>query len=353
MRKKRGIFIYPQTKESLKKENNNYVSQLIKHFGQEFKIVNGISEIGLVDALLKLKKTDVYYFNWIENLPTKRFGFFQLILLIFILILCKILNKKIIWFVHNNISHDKKYYQVKKFIVRIMSEFADLILAHSNEIKLKLPKDKLQVFHHPIENYQPLNTNEPFSYDMLIWGAVMPYKGIAEFVEYASKNLDIKHYKILIAGKFDSEDYHNRVLQAKSDNITVINRFITDEELINLFSQSRYILFTYVSSSVLSSAALCKSLSFGKEIIAPNVGSFKELGEQDLIYTFSTFAELETLLLELKENRKKRIKTTSLHKYIQDTSWDSFSQFTVRHINFLFSSLSKYRKSSNTLSLLK
>lgn len=336
MEEKKRIFVYPITSESLSKENNNYVSQLTSHLISEFEIVNGITEVGLVDALKKFRRTDIYYFNWIENLPEKRFGFLQVLLLLLLLIGCKVFNKKVIWFVHNNISHDKKYYRTKKFIASSMGTFADLILSHSAEIKIHVPKKKLHIFHHPIETYKPLNTVLSPNYDMLIWGAVQPYKGVAEFVEFAANSKQLSTCKILIAGKFQSNAYHDSIVEKKSGNVSIMNKFVAEEELMSLFSQSKYVLFTYASTSVLSSAALCKTLSFGKETIAPNVGSFKELGNEDLVYTYDSFDDLENLWRQLREKKRKEIDKSRLYTYIQNTSWEAFSIFLSKKINGLY-----------------
>jgi beta-1,4-mannosyltransferase len=329
------IFIYPITKEILKKENNDYIKKLTSYLNINYTIINHATDIGLLDALLKFRKADIYYFNWIENLPEKRFGILQTALLVLLLILCKIFDKKVVWFIHNNISHNKKYLQLKKIIVKLMSLFADLIFSHSAEIKFKLPNQKLHIFHHPIKNFNPLVTTNPYEYDLLIWGTIQPYKGISEFVDFASNSKVLNSKKILIAGNFKSNDYYENILRKKNINISIENRFITEEELICLFKQSKYILFTYTSDSILSSAALCKSLSYGKEVIAPNIGSFMELGKENLIYTYSSFKELETLLQALSEP-KKMIDKNKLNNYIQETSWSAFTSFLIDQINALY-----------------
>lgn len=330
------MYLYPLNPESLRKENNSYVRQLVAHLGHDFTIVNRSTKRGLLDALTKFSKTDIYYFNWIENLPTNRFGHLQVGLLAGLLLLCKLSNKKVVWFVHNNIAHSKKHYQIRKIIVRLMASFADLVLSHSSEITVPVPKEKLHIFHHPLEVYQPLPAVEPFAYDLLIWGAVLPYKGVAEFIEFAANSPHMADYKIMIAGKFQSAEYYDRCAQHKSGNVSLVNGFIDEEELIALFAQSKYVLFTYASPSVLSSAALCKSLSFGKAVIAPNVGSFKELGKEGLIHTYNSFPELEILLDELAKNRRAEVNMEALEEYAGTTTWESFSSFVSKCIHQLY-----------------
>ena len=336
MNKKKSVFLYPITKAVLREGNNDYIKQLMKHLGSDFAISNRVSGVGLLDALLKFRKTDVYYFNWVEDVPTKRFGTVQVFLLFVLLQLCKISNKKVVWFVHNNISHYKERLALKKRVIKLMTRYADLVLSHSTEVKLKLPANKLQIFHHPIEDYQPLAFTQPFRFDLLIWGKVSAYKGVAEFVQFVASSPVLRNYRILLAGKFASDAYYDEIMKNKPDNLVVRNEFITHDSLLELFLQSRYVLFTYTSTSVLSSAALCKTLSFGKEVIGPNIGSFKELGERKLIYTYDSFQGLGTLLKDLAENKRPQVEAADLRQYVQQTSWKSFSAFVIERINGLF-----------------
>ena len=336
MRKTRQIYVYPLTNENIKPGSNPYIPQLILNLNRHFQVINNITDKGLIDAIAKFGKTDIYYLNWIEDVPTKRYGVLQTLILPFFLVACKIANKKIVWFIHNNISHSKKKFGLKKFIVGLLLRFADLILSHSAEVKFTIPKDKSRVFHHPLEKFRPLPNLQKKKYDVLIWGSVSPYKGISEFVEHAAASASLSKYKFLIAGSFPSIDYYEEVINKKSDNISVINKMFSEEELIELFSESKYILFTYASESVLSSAALCKSLSFGKEVIAPCRGSFKELGRDQLLHNFDSFASLEKLLDQLSQGEIKKVEEAHLHKYAENTSWERFSGFLEKNLNGLF-----------------
>lgn len=66
-------------------------------------------------------------------------------------------------------------------------------------------------------------------YDLLIWGAISKYKGVAEFVQYLTKKQS--HLRVLIIGKCDSKDYFSQLLSSKNDNIQIENRTLTFEQL--------------------------------------------------------------------------------------------------------------------------
>jgi beta-1,4-mannosyltransferase len=333
MRDKKRLFVYPNTSESYRHGGNSYIRNLIFYLSDEFTIVNRKTTIGLLDVLLKLHKCDIIYFNWIEDIPDRRFGFLQVPLLAILLFLAKIRNIKIIWFIHNNVSHSRKRGHLKKFIVRIMRNAADVILSHSNELKLDIDRRKFYAFDHPIEQFQPVVKKPRYKYDLLIWGTVSPYKGVNQFIEYVSKAQGFNIFTILIAGKFQSEAYYEDLKNKKPVNVTLVNKILSEEELTELFSESRYVLFTYNSPSVLSSAALCKTLSLGKEVIGPGIGSFKELGRKGLLYNYDSFVSLEKLMHELETGKVKPIDKVCLARYIESVSWNNFAGFLTYTIN--------------------
>ncbi len=332
MQGRKAIYIYPYTGETYKEGGNSYIRNLVTHLRNEYHIVNKKTAIGMLDVLINMNKSDIIYFNWIEDLPDRRFGYLQVLMLFLILVIAKLTNKKIIWFIHNNISHTKKNLVLKKAIIRLMKRYADLILSHSTEVKLDIPKHKLHVFHHPIEDNAVPASKKSFSYDLLIWGSVSPYKGVSGFVDFVATSATFKNYSILIAGRFTVDSYYEYVKERKPENITIINKTLPEEELSEIFSLCPYVLFTYNSPSVLSSASLCKSLSFRKTVIAPRTGSFKELGDMGLLYNYDSFEELETLLEKLRTGKLKPIDDAMLLNYIQRTGWDDFTKFLNKTI---------------------
>jgi glycosyltransferase involved in cell wall biosynthesis len=190
----------------------------------------------------------------------------------------------------------------------------------------------IKVFEHPMEEMPFIKNAETPSYDALIWGSVSPYKGILEFAEFNSSINSMHSQKILIAGKFTSKELYDRIAAFQKDNVELINRIVEEDELLDLFTRSRYIVFCYRSASVLSSAALCKTLSYGKTIIGPNIGAFKELGKKGLIYTYESFDELAEMLERFKSSPEFADQRL-IRDYIQQTSWTSFKNFLVHHLN--------------------
>lgn len=73
----------------------------------------------------------------------------------------------------------------------------------------------------------------------------------------------MKSKRILIVGRCPESKYAKEIDDAIAEsNITFDNRFFSDKELRNSISQSKVILFTCNTESVLSSGALIYSLNF-------------------------------------------------------------------------------------------
>jgi beta-1,4-mannosyltransferase len=329
---KKRIYLYPITPYVYQKGANGYILNVIKILSEEFTVINKSTKLGMFDLFRKLPKCDIIYFNWIADLADKRLGYLQIPVLFFILVCSKILNIKIAWFIHNDVSHTPKNWFAKKLIRRMMMLFADVSFSHSNELSLIKKLPEIKVFDHPMEELDMIDNIVSPSYDALIWGSVSQYKGISEFVEFNAATEKLNEQCILIAGKFSSENLYKNIESLKKDNLEIVNKVVEEDELIDLFTRSRYIIFCYRSASVLSSAALCKTLSHGKTIIGPNIGAFKELGRKGLIYTYESFEELAEMLGRFKSS-PEFIDQRLIKDYTQQTSWTSFKDFLVYHLN--------------------
>jgi beta-1,4-mannosyltransferase len=333
MKKRESIYIYPNTKARLNKGSNDYIHNLLHCLSKSFEVINKeVTRFGLLDVLYKIRRIDIIYFNWIEELPDKRFAYFQIVILWLVLLTSKATNIKIVWFLHNNCTHHNKNIWLKKNVTKLMSKYSHYILSHSQDITFKVPNNKLYVFPHPIEEKSFISSKLPYVYDLLVWGKVSPYKGIGEFLEYNYNCEDLMKHSIVVAGKFESETYYNEILNYKKSNVTIVNKALEDDELTELMSNSKCVLFTYNSPSVLSSGALCKTLSYGKEIIGPMLGSFKELGEKKLIHNFKNYSEICSIL---EETGKEDINSYQLRlkDYTREVSWGHFSNFISKTLS--------------------
>ena len=319
------FYVFPVGDPNLNIGKNPYILNLIDAIENKNKIVvnkSNFTKFGIFSVFKYVFLTDVYIFNWLESLQSKRFGIIQSISLPILLLILKLLGKKILVVFHNKYAHDGKSFfsELNIFFSTLLS---DKIITHSNEGKsylinklgIFINRNKVQVVFHPVYSSE-LFASDNFitEYDYIIWGAMSPYKGIYDFLNFVKYDEKFKLKKILICGKFSSEDFYNKVLALNLKNITIVNEFITDEKLKEFISLSKTILFVYVSDSVLSSGALTSSLNYSKPIIGPRKGAFKDLENEKIIACYNSYDEIDRIKLKFDKN--------STLSYLNSNSWD-------------------------------
>jgi len=320
------VYFYPN-KPMLNPYTGNFINSLKKNYN--FINVTRPSKSGIFDILKYIQKIDYIFLNWIEELTNGRGGVIQSLFFIIIIKILKIKRVIIVWTLHNKLSHSGNYLFIKKILNKILIKNSNFILTHSTEgieYAKKLAKGKalnIKYLPHPVQQRKS-DTRPKVLYDIIIWGNIMPYKGIDKFLEYLFDNDYQYKYKILIIGKSDSEQYLNILNKFKNNNIIIENRFINESELIEIIRSSRIVLFTYTKTSVLSSGVLMDSLGLGPEVIGPATGAFADLSTQNVIHVYNDFNELITIIDELLN--KKSIRNFQVKEFIEENSWENFSR---------------------------
>ncbi|MCG8699621.1 MAG: glycosyltransferase, partial [Bacteroidales bacterium] len=323
-------YLYPISNRLKTGVTNPYVDDFIRSMNENVVISNKKypSNAGILNILKFYWSIDYIFLNWIEDLPDKKLGKIQTYIFLFIVRLSKLLGKKIVWTLHNNLSHYKTNIRLKKKIFNHLIKNSDYILTHSSEgvnVVKNIDESKLNrviVLHHPVKPKVIDKEKAKHVYDILIWGTISPYKAVDKFLNYYHGDENLKKLKVCIAGKILSKDYENKVDPLVKGNITLINKFLTLDELEQLFLQSKYVLFTYKSKSVISSGALMDSLAYRNVVIGPNVGAFADLSEEKLVYTYEEYNEIATIIEKAgAENTSKK-----LEEFLKDNTWKKFSE---------------------------
>jgi len=293
------VYVYPNVSRQLMGSNNPYVQRLKQAIGMhELQIDGSVTDKAFPDLLREGLRSDAVVLNWLENLPLRRMGVLQSLIVLVYLRLLKLRGTRIIWIKHNKFSHSRKWFGLTRMIQSALISCADHILTHS--LDTGLPKtNKLHYLPHP-SNIGPEAILRPGMeerpvIDLLIWGSLLPYKGVLEFLRYAAGDEQLSRLNIHIAGK-SSDEYWQQLEQHAGPNVTLVNRFIAEDELTQLFERSRFILFTYNKRSVMSSGVLADSLAACRKIIAPDVGAFADMAQQySFVYLYNDFSEIAAL----------------------------------------------------------
>lgn len=290
------------------------------------------STTGIFDFLKYLFATDYVFFNWVEDVPDKKYGMGQAIFLLAFLNIAKVLKLKVIWTMHNKLSHSHENLFLKRVIFIGLIKKADCIITHASEGILYAEamvtgsKKKIIYIPHPIKT-KNIDHDAMKTIDLLIWGSLSKYKGVLEFLEYLYKKGLENRYKIFIIGKSTSSDYFDSLLKLSNENIVIKDCFPDEDYLGSLISQSRIVLFTYAKLSVLSSGALMDSIGFGANVFGPNVGAFSDLKKEGIIETFDEFDDLIEKLNDGLDNGAGVIRDDQrIALFLRDNSWQAFAE---------------------------
>jgi beta-1,4-mannosyltransferase len=323
------IYMYPKNDYATLESPNPYVLNLEASLSEKHIIVNqNPNTKGVIELFNYIFRADIFFFNWIEDVSLKRYGKLQSILFILFLVAVKALNKKIIWVLHNKYSHEKSNKRWTKFGFELMIKHSDLILTHSNSgvefVKEQFPRyiKKVKYIIHPIEEMLAVKSNVEKKYDILIWGTIHKYKGVIDFLKFAKDFPDLKNVKIMISGVCPDLEEKKQLDKLMTDNIHHINDFQKIEDIAELANQSRFVLFTYNSESILSSGSLMDSLRMGANVIGPNKGAFRDLKSFQFIKTFDTFDEI-SFIIEKNESINN-LHMLDLENFCHQNSWKLF-----------------------------
>ncbi|WP_297092257.1 hypothetical protein [uncultured Draconibacterium sp.] len=321
-----NIYIHPNINKNseIKNANKNPYIVLLK---ESLKIAGyNISEKkgrGIL-GLLKNRKAKIWIINWPESIVFKKYGKLQLLIYLFLLLYGRVLNKHIIWILHNKTHHSKKS-RYSTLSTNITAFFTRTIITHCKE-GVRYAKENYYknayFIPHPIYPNQIIPQSKEELYDILMWGEVSPRKKIAEFLEYCSTDDLLSSFRITICGKCNDVKYARKINEYvdKLNSIKFINRYHDDSEINAFLSKTKYILFTYNKESILSSGALTYSLAAMKPIFGPNTGAFVDLEDEGIVTTFNSFGDLK---LKLKN---PNFDLCSLRRYLSINTWDNFGK---------------------------
>lgn len=331
-----NAYMYPVSARNADSANP-YLRDFMQSLSEDYCFVNENmpSNLGILDIFKYMGRLKMVFFNWVEDLPDKRAGLLQTILLLILLVLFRIMKIKVFYTLHNKDSHYTHHLFLKKLIRNSMLRSANYILCHSSEgleiLSRKYRSDKIRYIPHPFKSRPGRIPPTGKVYDILIWGSIRPYKGIDQYLAYLRKNDLSDKYKTLIIGKIFPLQYENEISGYASEQVKIENRYVDDHQLNELIHQSRIILFTYVEKSVLSSGALIHSLSQGGFVIGPNVGSFRDLHQEKLIEVFDNYSELTQKIDRYLDNPAQDLKR--LNDYIEKNTWEAFAVNIRQWIN--------------------
>lgn len=325
------IYVYPALE---KNSLNPYIENLKQSLSKHYIVVNQTflpNKGQLYDLIVNSRSSDIVYLNWIESLSVARFGFLQSVVFILYFLYLKLKGVKVVNMVHNKFSHNKNV--LTKIIFFFVNSFSDAVFTHSSEgvdftKSHSLCKD-VNYFPHPFSQACCVNKDN-IRFDVLIWGTVLPYKGVYDFLKYLKDNSLLSRYNIAIIGRVMDSRVLDILSTDKSHKIFLKDEIVPKSELYEFIASSKRILFTYLSNSVLSSGALIDSIESNSLVLGPDIAAFKDLRQLGLLNTYTSYSNLISYL-DL-DPCDYYLGKSFLQQTVNKYSWDSFADFLISKI---------------------
>jgi beta-1,4-mannosyltransferase len=272
---------------------------------------------------------DVLHLHWLNPYLKGSTWFVQLIYAIKVLVdlwLVRRTGVKLVWTVHNQVSHNTPYPRLEQWLQQRVLKLANGIVVHhkiASEIISKtyqVEQSKLAIIPHGHyrsiyrEAIDSKTARERLALPItgkvyLHLGMLKPYKGIETLLQvWHDHHADFSEHTLLIAGKALDENYGVSLAQqaAAVSGVILQNQFIPNENIHLYFSAADVVVLPF--SQILTSGSLILAMSFGKPTIAPDIGSIPEtLGRANqLIYNPQTSNSLvsplqKSLKIDLEE----------------------------------------------------
>jgi beta-1,4-mannosyltransferase len=200
---------------------------------------------------------------------------------------------RFVWTVHNLVNHERALERWELLMSRLLAKSVCRLIVHCPAVVSRVSEaykvDPQQIRVVPHGNYRgaypdPIVRNaaranlglDPKAIVLLFFGLIRGYKGVEQLLG-AFGELSSPNTRLVLAGRPRPPELGSALAQrARLDpRISVHFDFIPDDELVAYLSACDVVVLPYRDS--LTSGAAILAASYGRPIIAPNVGCMSEL----------------------------------------------------------------------------
>ncbi len=252
-----------------------------------------------------LFKYDVYHINWFDQSKSV----VSFLKRVYFLLALKLRGKRIVWTVHNIVSHAKTPFY-NKILLKMLVKFSSVIHVMCNDTvsiaKLEKYRDKVKFVPHgdyygsypesdfDVAAHYGLDKSKPI---FLFSGAIQPYKNVDVLIRAYKKAFAATDApNMLICGKVEPASYKDSIQQliAGSENIVFDPQFIPDDLLGSYIKSASVLTVPYSYRSSLNSGTIPLAFSYGKTLVCPDIACVKDVvAESDCLYSYHYESEEE------------------------------------------------------------
>lgn len=306
-----------------------------------------------LQALLKdFPNTDVVHLHWIDDLvrpllwsqlAIKRE--LRLWLLWADIVLLRMRGIKVVWTIHNAVSHESSNPVFEKRIRGVVAKVVNRVILHS-ESALRFVENEYQVPLHQKASIVPHGsyigryalTEQPHHLDsllgdsnerlvLLFFGAVRRYKGVTGLIESfrRTKRPDLR---LVIAGACSEPELKKEITAAARHDprIFTATDYIPDAEVADLFRLSDVVVLPF--ETILTSGSAVLAMSLAKALLMPETAKILEIGDEKGTLYFPGDEALPEFLDSLN---KQQLGDMGIHNrwLMGPRSWDNVADMTV------------------------
>lgn len=314
-----GVSVYTSNKSS-------YDDKVSIPVFARYQEANGILKfyyylIGLFRISLSIPLGSILHFHWLKFSPLDTF----------ILWVLKKNKIKLVGTVHNILPHEQKPWDY--FFYKRIYSLADVLVFHSEGIYKKFirkfgqPKKHIIIHHY----YDKVTINRDIenSKYLLFFGNIRPYKGL-ELLLSALESIPLaEDCKLIIAGK---PEYNiDGLIQSMNGTVKIEWKtyYIDNNEVEYLFNLCGVVVMPYLKID--TSGLLYLAKSYGKVIVAPDMGIFQEEiinGVNGILFDPKNGDDLaKAIKMAMTQSIFEKIKST----INQETPENSLNVFRSKH----------------------
>ncbi len=343
---------------------NRYFLFLKENLAEWFEVLDAGNKPYLAQGWALLKhsfKADIFLLSFVETIAFHKLAFAQYLMVRLSLLIMRLRRKEIVFIFHNPRPHKGENW-MSRSLTKVQLRQACLVVSHSCETasfargllsEYGSSPDKVRYICHPVAgtaaaafNDVPLkgesgavDSGSPARSDeVLIWGNILPYKGVLEFV--SSQAVKVAGLNVRIIGRCKDPGMASDIEKAAAEcdpidprgfndgfpamrsKIVFENRSADFDELADIVRSSRFVLFPYLPGSVSGSGVLMDTLTMGGNPVGPAVGAFADLAREGVCFVYGSEAEMIEIL---KSDR--RVNPDVLRDFIARNSWSAYARF--------------------------
>ena len=315
---------------------NRYGPLLKKELARYFEVLEADDRPCLMQGLSLLVnsfKADVFLLSFVESIAFHKLAFIQYLMARLALRIMKLRRRRIVFIFHNPRPHKGENHMSRE-LTRMQLLLSSAVVSHSGEtagiaraMLSRLGGDPSKVVYacHPmvVSEDSPAEPDIPPVRDALVWGRILPYKGVEEFV--SDPSVREAGLSVLIVGRCDDPGLAARIEDAvarpSATRFVFENRAAGFDELRQLVRSSAHVVFPYIPGSISGSGVLMDTIAMGGTPVGPSTGAFLDLNREGVCDVYGSYGELVSVL-----RHGRKIPAGELRAFAQANSWPSFAR---------------------------